>query len=179
MEEEDEENVELAGGRRRGPLSSDGRQRFPPYNPDGLTDGPVGRHAARTTADGRRSALQSPADDSNSLSDVGRRGARTENTDGVPRGMPLARLLNRAEGWGSQASVEEASEEESGGDGLQQASRGESTGPAHNATLSGEEEWSGMQRIMSNLARREDIPDEWWAEVGLSRTLPQDDATNQ
>ncbi len=29
-----------------------------------------------------------------------------------------------------------------------------------------------MQHIVRSLARREDIPDEWWAEVGLSRTLP-------
>jgi hypothetical protein len=28
-----------------------------------------------------------------------------------------------------------------------------------------------LQRIVRNLARREDIPDEWWAEAGLSRTL--------
>ena len=34
--------------------------------------------------------------------------------------------------------------------------------------------WGGMQRIVRNLARREDIPDEWWAEAGLSRTLPQE-----
>lgn len=32
----------------------------------------------------------------------------------------------------------------------------------------------GMQRIVRNLARREDIPDEWWAEVGLSRTLSRE-----
>jgi hypothetical protein len=32
----------------------------------------------------------------------------------------------------------------------------------------------GMQRIMLNLARREDIPDEWWAEAGLSRTLQRE-----
>lgn len=32
----------------------------------------------------------------------------------------------------------------------------------------------GMQRIVSNLARREDIPDEWWAEAGLSRTLSRE-----
>lgn len=32
----------------------------------------------------------------------------------------------------------------------------------------------GMQRIVSRLARREDIPDEWWAEAGLSRTLPRE-----
>lgn len=35
---------------------------------------------------------------------------------------------------------------------------------------------SGMQRIVRNLARREDIPDEWWAEVGLSRSLPREAA---
>ncbi|KAL6864109.1 hypothetical protein J3F83DRAFT_767119 [Trichoderma novae-zelandiae] len=38
----------------------------------------------------------------------------------------------------------------------------------------GDEEWSGMQRIVRSLAAREDIPDEWWAEAGLNRTLPQD-----
>ncbi|KAK4122295.1 hypothetical protein N657DRAFT_646979 [Parathielavia appendiculata] len=32
----------------------------------------------------------------------------------------------------------------------------------------------GMQRIVRNLARREDIPDEWWAEAGLSRTLSRE-----
>lgn len=32
----------------------------------------------------------------------------------------------------------------------------------------------GMQRIVQRLARREDIPDEWWAEAGLSRTLPRE-----
>ncbi len=36
----------------------------------------------------------------------------------------------------------------------------------------------GMHRIVSNLARRQDIPDEWWQEAGLSRTLPQDNSSN-
>ncbi|SPQ21984.1 efeca579-ab4c-4eba-8b90-5d7f5a472828 [Thermothielavioides terrestris] len=36
----------------------------------------------------------------------------------------------------------------------------------------------GMQRIVRNLARREDIPDEWWAEVGLSRTLSREASSN-
>lgn len=36
----------------------------------------------------------------------------------------------------------------------------------------------GMQRIVLNLARREDIPDEWWAEVGLSRTLSRETSGN-
>jgi hypothetical protein len=37
---------------------------------------------------------------------------------------------------------------------------------------SGPDSLNGMQRIISRLARREDIPDEWWTDVGLSRTLP-------
>ncbi|CAK7208338.1 hypothetical protein SEUCBS140593_000139 [Sporothrix eucalyptigena] len=32
----------------------------------------------------------------------------------------------------------------------------------------------GMQHIVRSLARREDIPDEWWAEAGLSRTLARE-----
>lgn len=35
-------------------------------------------------------------------------------------------------------------------------------------------DYGGMQRIVRNLARREDIPAEWWAEVGLSRTLSRE-----
>lgn len=31
-----------------------------------------------------------------------------------------------------------------------------------------------MQRIVRRLARREDIPDEWWMEAGLSRNLPRE-----
>jgi hypothetical protein len=34
--------------------------------------------------------------------------------------------------------------------------------------------WGGMQHIIRRLARREDIPDEWWAEAGLSRTFPRE-----
>ncbi|EPE05648.1 hypothetical protein F503_08179 [Ophiostoma piceae UAMH 11346] len=35
----------------------------------------------------------------------------------------------------------------------------------------------GMQHIVRSLARREDIPDEWWAEAGLSRTLPREESS--
>ncbi|KAK4064887.1 uncharacterized protein Triagg1_8886 [Trichoderma aggressivum f. europaeum] len=40
----------------------------------------------------------------------------------------------------------------------------------------GDEEWLGMRRIVQSLAAREDIPDEWWAEAGLNRTLPHDES---
>lgn len=45
------------------------------------------------------------------------------------------------------------------------------------ANGAGEEDWSGMQRIVRSLARREDIPDEWWAEAGLSRTLSREETS--
>lgn len=37
-------------------------------------------------------------------------------------------------------------------------------------------ELMGMQRIVRSLARRQDIPDEWWAEAGLSRTLGREES---
>ncbi|KAI1332786.1 hypothetical protein F5Y16DRAFT_356510 [Xylariaceae sp. FL0255] len=37
---------------------------------------------------------------------------------------------------------------------------------------------TGMHRIVSRLATREDIPDEWWAQAGLSRSMSWDDPTN-
>jgi hypothetical protein len=40
--------------------------------------------------------------------------------------------------------------------------------------ISGIADIGGMQRIVSSLARRQDIPDEWWAEAGLSRTLSRE-----
>lgn len=60
------------------------------------------------------------------------------------------------------------------------ASEGEASESPRNATVTtvssmtsapAEEDWSGMQHIVRSLARREDIPEEWWAEAGLSRTL--------
>jgi hypothetical protein len=40
------------------------------------------------------------------------------------------------------------------------------------------ESLGGLRRIVRGLASREDIPDEWWAEAGLSRTLPHDRTTS-
>lgn len=39
-----------------------------------------------------------------------------------------------------------------------------------------EEDLSGMQHIVRSMAQREDIPEEWWLEAGLSRTLSQQGA---
>lgn len=55
-------------------------------------------------------------------------------------------------------------------------SRGHREGSATsgNNGTSADEELSGWQRIVRGLANRDDIPDEWWAEAGLSRTLGRD-----
>ncbi|KAH8911919.1 hypothetical protein BR93DRAFT_33583 [Coniochaeta sp. PMI_546] len=36
----------------------------------------------------------------------------------------------------------------------------------------------GMQHIVRSLVRREDIPNDWWVDAGLSRTLPRDGSPN-
>jgi hypothetical protein len=32
-----------------------------------------------------------------------------------------------------------------------------------------------MQRFIERMARREDIPDEWWAAAGLARTIRENE----
>lgn len=67
-----------------------------------------------------------------------------------------------------------AAEEERDTDAPSLTNQESSTTTANGA---GEEDWSGMQRIVRSLARREDIPDEWWAEAGLSRTLSREETS--
>ncbi|KAI1756283.1 hypothetical protein F4782DRAFT_485556 [Xylaria castorea] len=44
-------------------------------------------------------------------------------------------------------------------------------------TIDHDREWlSGMHRIVRGLASRGDIPDEWWAQAGLSRSMSWEDA---
>ncbi|KAL2812831.1 hypothetical protein BJX63DRAFT_235880 [Aspergillus granulosus] len=43
---------------------------------------------------------------------------------------------------------------------------------------SGDQDLHHMQAILDRLARREDIPDDWWAAAGLSRTIGQRAGTN-
>lgn len=47
---------------------------------------------------------------------------------------------------------------------------------------SGDQDLHHMQAILDRLARREDVPDDWWAAAGLSRPLGQrgaDDDSNE
>lgn len=49
--------------------------------------------------------------------------------------------------------------------------------PATQDDGSDRSEWlSGMHRIVRGLASRQDIPDEWWAEAGLSRSMRYEDS---
>ncbi|KAH0492141.1 hypothetical protein TgHK011_007105 [Trichoderma gracile] len=82
----------------------------------------------------------------------------------APREHPLSLPHGRTSGSGS---------EDESRPGRLQPNREGSAGSGRGAQT-GDEEWSGMQRIVRSLAAREDIPDEWWAEAGLNRTLPQD-----
>ncbi|PFH59037.1 hypothetical protein XA68_12896 [Ophiocordyceps unilateralis] len=169
--EEDDENADV-----RRPQLRESRRRISPFNLSGPTSAEEGASWPWLQDGNRPTTTGEP------------NRTRGENTDGATaRGLPLARLLNgSAEAWASQGSGEEASEEESGSSGRRQTTNngeGSLSGGATAATRavrpSGEDDWSGMQRIVSSLARREDIPDEWWAEVGLSRTLRRDFAPNQ
>ncbi|KAG8677487.1 hypothetical protein FPOAC2_03599 [Fusarium poae] len=50
----------------------------------------------------------------------------------------------------------------------------ESPATTGNHSYNTEEDWMTMRRIVQSIARREDIPDDWWAGAGVSRTLPGD-----
>ncbi|OAQ61545.1 hypothetical protein VFPPC_09369 [Pochonia chlamydosporia 170] len=78
--------------------------------------------------------------------------------------------------WIGQAPVGASGEEDRDPDGpLQHA--GETPSSTHANPMASEDDWAGMQRIVRSLARREDIPDEWWADAGLSRTLRQEETS--
>ncbi|PHH64251.1 hypothetical protein CDD81_4865 [Ophiocordyceps australis] len=104
-----------------------------------------------------------------------RRSNETGGQGAAPRGAFLDRVLNQSAETlvrtrrGSLEDFGNSSNETS------QLSRERSTltdSETSAGTLGVEEDWPGMQRIVRSLARREDIPDEWWAEAGLSRILP-------
>lgn len=116
-------------------------------------DGPILRR--RRIPDGPLAATREPGD-------VG--------MDDLPEADgPLTSQLQRPRhGWVGQLSVGASDDEQN--IERRRLNRESSTASGTNTHLGGEE-W---QRIVRSLARREDIPDEWWAEAGLSRILPQD-----
>ncbi|KAL7909165.1 hypothetical protein GGI35DRAFT_480737 [Trichoderma velutinum] len=125
------------------------RPSVPDYNLDGAPDGPL---------DG---PLDGPQPHRSETSRPGQ-----SPSDSRTNGYAL--LLTNS--WLTHAG----SEDERGADRLRPNREG-STGSGPGAQT-GDEEWLGMRRIVQSLAAREDIPDEWWAEAGLSRTLPHDES---
>ncbi|KHN94814.1 uncharacterized protein MAM_07233 [Metarhizium album ARSEF 1941] len=77
--------------------------------------------------------------------------------------------------WFGQFSVEAPGQEDVSPEGPGQNPE-DANLPTLANPMASEDDWAGMQRIVRSLARREDIPDEWWADAGLSRTLGQEES---
>ena len=180
-EDEDEESSIAMGLRSQGAQGRDGPRQANPYSTGSI----MNRFGAR------QGAVQPHGDHPETGSGTQFRDMFTSMSTDVPRPPAnIARILRQREqlpsdyqGPGSQLEGPErllaigTVRPEADESPVPRQSNGAS-GVTSGATSGGEEDWSGMQRIVRSLARREDIPDEWWAEVGLSRTLPQDETTN-
>ena len=131
--------------------------------PDLSIDGPAGRRArdrdAITWGPRPRRSPDGPATDNlrraRSIRD------RT-NRDGI---------LRSRQAWVGHLSVGNSDDEQPS---ERTRHNQESPAASGSTTHAGDEDWMSMQHIVRSLARREDIPDEWWAGAGLSRTLPGD-----
>lgn len=152
--------------RRREELSRRVRVRVPNLAADGPVDGPVETRSIRregsATSSRAASRRQRPADDLMVAAAVDGNGS-----------LSLSHLRGQRHGWIGQLSVG-TSDDELGLD--RRSLNREGSAVSGNNTSQGEDDWLGMRRIVQSLARREDIPDEWWAEAGLNRTLPRDGA---
>ncbi|RSL48096.1 hypothetical protein CEP53_009665 [Fusarium sp. AF-6] len=164
-ESPDYEHPDFALIRRRRDALRRVRVRVPDYNLDGPVDGPISRGSGAVNSEysaARR--RRSPYGPLPSGEDA------TGNTAELDGPLPLANQRPR-HGWVGQLSVGNSDDEQV----LERwgVTREGSTTSGNNTTV-GDDDWVGMQRIVRSLARREDIPDEWWAEAGLSRNLPGD-----
>ncbi|UNI20942.1 hypothetical protein JDV02_006986 [Purpureocillium takamizusanense] len=196
--DEDEENIDVSGMRLRVPSGRDEARQTNPYNLDSIVNGsgshPGAVQPQRSSSSSNTAAANNNSNNNNN-SELGAQFGDmfTSISADVPRPpASIARILRQREQTAQPYQSQDQSAQQDGpervlmtegvraeGDEspMPRQSNGAS-GVTSGATSGGEEDWSGMQRIVRSLARREDIPDEWWAEVGLSRTLPQDETTN-
>ncbi|KAM0555157.1 hypothetical protein ACHAPJ_006509 [Fusarium lateritium] len=137
------------------------RVRVPDVGLDGLLDGGASRDSGAVSSE-RSSLRQRRSPDGPAITG----NANTE----LDRSTQNPYLRSRS-AWVGHLSVGNSDDEQ--GSERRRPNR-ESSATSGSNTHVGEEDWMGMQRIVRSLARREDIPDEWWAEAGLSRTLPGD-----
>ncbi|KAJ4326540.1 hypothetical protein N0V84_003063 [Fusarium piperis] len=164
-ESPDYEHPDFALIRRRRDALRRVRVRVPDYNLDGPVDGPISRGSGAVNSESSAARRRrSPDGPLPSGEDV------TGNTAELDGPLNVAQQRPR-HGWVGQLSVGNSDDEQV----LERwgVTREDSTTSGNN-TIVGDEDWMGMQRIVRSLARREDIPDEWWAEAGLSRNLPGD-----
>ncbi|KYK60608.1 hypothetical protein DCS_01745 [Drechmeria coniospora] len=151
-----------------------GRQHAAPYNLDSIMNGSLGVTSGSTGMSRRRA--EPMVGDGISPRDAG----RTSSDEMLPESrLPAgtARAPGHRDVVGSLFPWE-ASEDERGADERRLQPQASAASGQSNGVAGAEDDWSGMQRIVRSLARREDIPDDWWAEAGLSRMLPQDETTN-
>lgn len=136
------------------------RVRVSDFNVDSLADRPVGRDSGAVGSDSR--PRRSPFDAVNDRLRRARSIRDRTNRDGI---------LRARQAWVGHLSVGNSDDEQ----GSEQTRLNQdSPATSGSNTHAGEEDWMSMQHIVRSLARREDIPDEWWAGAGLSRTLPGD-----
>lgn len=85
------------------------------------------------------------------------------------RQSPMSGLDRHGDAWVGRALMEaaESREPENVRRQAREASSGATTTAGHS-----EDDIAGMQHIVRTLARREDIPPEWWAAIGLNRVWP-------
>lgn len=165
-ESPDYEHPDFALIRRRRDALRRVRVRVPDYNLDGPADGPISRGSGavntESSAPRRRRSPDGPLPSGEDA---------TGNTAELDGPSPPAHQRPR-HGWVGQLSIGNSDDDEQVPErwgGIREGST-----ISGNNTIVGDDDWAGMQRIVRSLARREDIPDEWWAEAGLSRNLPGD-----
>lgn len=83
------------------------------------------------------------------------------------RPLPRSGLESPAEGQATTDALTREGSEDAFGNFEQS-----DVDPPSGSQSTDEPSWAGMQRIVRRLVERRDIPDEWWAEAGLSRTTP-------
>lgn len=156
----DYEHPDFANIRRHREQQRLRRSRVPDFNAEAPTDRDLGF------------GLRVVGGDSNRPQTALRRGGSDVTRPNTDVNVSFADAEGRRDGWISRVLIGVAGEP--GPDTSQ-------PDPAPTANTSGrsdESEWTGMQQIIHSLARRQDIPDEWWAEAGLSRTISSEDAAN-
>lgn len=158
LDDADYEPPEYAQIRRRREQLENSSRRIPNYNLDGLADSSFSRRMGVTERRATRQ-IRTPNGPLTIYESTGRLGSSAD----ALRSQRTSSPSPRQGVWIGQLSV--------GAQGVEE--HGSSTNQGN--PMAAEEDWSGMQRIVRSLARREDIPDEWWAEAGLSRTLGQGD----